>query len=233
MTAAVAPTLDGAKSVKFKLSNPRHADLTRNIDRVARAWKQARRVLSAVGGVCHCGKRWKHLMDGVEVTLLDRSAYTARCWDDDRVWINLPRFADEADGGVDALVHEFGHRVWFQCLSDKQQDAWGRSWREVKKRASPRWPGKCSGTVSSNACTSDLEDFAEVFVAAVRGRIDDANWKRWVEVCGCKSGSCARPTRDMEQKTARSGDVVRRRASRRSSSRRSRRGSRRSRCGAL
>ena len=87
--------------------------------------------------------------------LLDRAPYTARCWDDDRVWINLPLFGEEPNGGVDALVHEFGHRVWFQCLSEKQQDQWGKSWVETKKRPTPRWTGECSGTISGYACTSD------------------------------------------------------------------------------
>jgi len=218
------PHLDGAKRVDFRLTNSQHADLDRNIDKVERAWARARRVLASAGGLCHCGNRWGHLMDGVEVTLLDRSAYTARCWDDDRVWINLHRFADEEDGGVDALVHEFGHRVWFQCLSRKQQNAWGQSWRKVKKLSTPRWSGKCSGTVSSYACTSALEDFAEVFVAVIRGRADGPNWDRWTEVCGCQGGACARPTRSAE---SRAGDVRRQRRSRRSrgSSRRSRRAS--------
>ena len=40
-------------------------------------------------------------MDGVEVMLLDRAPYTARCWDDDRVWINLPLFGEEPDGGAE------------------------------------------------------------------------------------------------------------------------------------
>jgi len=187
------PRLDGARQIYFRLTHPQHADLARNIEKVEQAWARARRVLASVGGICHCGKRWGHLMDGVEVTLLDRSPYTARCWDDDRIWINLPLFGGEANG-VDALVHEFGHRVWFQCLSDEQQARWGKSWNEIKKRPTPQWSGQCSGTVSGYACTSDLEDFAEVFLAVVRGRVDDHNWKRWVDVCGCgKGASCDRP----------------------------------------
>ncbi len=206
------PRLDGARHVYFRLTNPQHADLDRNIKKVEDAWVGARKVLASVTGICHCGNRWGHLMDGVEVMLLDRAPYTARCWDDDRVWINLPLFGEEPNGGVDALVHEFGHRVWFQCLSEKQQDQWGKSWVETKKRPTPRWTGECSGTISGYACTSDLEDFAEVFQAVVLGRVDDHNWKRWVEVCGCgKGGSCARPTRPPTP-AGQSANLARRRA---------------------
>jgi hypothetical protein len=188
------PRLDGARKVYFRLTNPQHADLDRNIRQVETAWAKARKALASAGGLCHCGNRWGHLMNGVEVTLLDRSPYTARCWDDDRVWINLPFFAEETDGGVGALVHEFGHRVWFQCLSQEQQDQWTRSWNEARKRPTPRWTGECSGTISGYACTSDLEDFAEVFKAVVMGEVDPYNRKRWVEVCGCGKGEvCERP----------------------------------------
>ena len=205
------PRLDGARHVYFRLTDPRHADLDRNIQKVESAWARARKVLAAAGGLCHCGNRWGHLMDGVEVMLLDRSPYTARCWDDDRVWINLPLFGEEADGGVGALVHEFGHRIWFQCLSREQQAEWAKSWKKVQKRSTPRW-GKCSGTVSEYACTSDLEDFAEVFQAMVFGTIDDYNWKRWVEVCGCGKGSCERPVRKVAKPEGASANLMRRRA---------------------
>jgi hypothetical protein len=190
------PNLQGARRVLFRLTDPGHADLDRNIQKVEKAWARARQVLSKIGGICHCGDRWGHLMNGVEVTLLDRSPYTARCWDDDRVWINLPLFSEESDGGVEALVHEFGHRVWFQCLSREQQDKWRQSWVKAKQRPNPRWTGQCSGTISGYACTSDLEDFAEVFLAIVMGRVDEHNRQRWTEVCGCgKGSSCSRPTR--------------------------------------
>ena len=86
-----------------------------------------------------------------------------------------------------ALVHEFGHRVWFKCLSPEQQDEWTKSWNEAKRRPAPRWT-ECSGTITGYACTNDLEDFAEVFQAVVLGRVDDYNWKRWVAVCGCGEG---------------------------------------------
>ena len=193
------PRLDGARHVRFRLTNPRHAELARNVEKVEKAWARARQLLASAGGLCHCGNRWGHLMDGVEVMLLDRAPYTARCWDDDRVWINLPLFGEEPDGGAEALVHEFGHRVWFQCLSPEQQDEWTKSWNEAKRRPAPRWT-ECSGTITGYACTNDLEDFAEVFQAVVLGRVDDYNWKRWVAVCGCgEGGSCARPTRRMER----------------------------------
>ena len=184
------PRLDGARNVYFRLTSPQHADLARNIEKVERGWAAARRVLASAGGLCHCGNRWGHLMNGVDVTLLDKAPYTARCWDDDRVWVNLPLFHDEPNDGVDALVHEFGHRVWFQCLTEEQQDRWAASWRQTKKRPTPRWAGQCSGTISGYACTSDLEDFAEVFLAVVRGRVDEHNRKRWQEVCGCGKGAC-------------------------------------------
>jgi hypothetical protein len=189
------PHLDGARNVYFRLTNPQHADLGRHIEKVERGWAAARKTLASVGGICHCGNRWGHLMNGVDVMLLDKAPYTARCWDDDRVWINLPLFHDEPNDGVDALIHEFGHRVWFQCLSREQQDRWAASWRETKKRKAPLWSGQCSGTISGYACTSDLEDFAEVFLAVVRGRVDEHNRKRWQDVCGCSGGACERPGR--------------------------------------
>jgi hypothetical protein len=203
------PRLDGARHVYFRLTDPRHADLDGDIQKVESAWARARKVLVGAGGLCHCGNRWGHLMDGVEVMLLDRAPYTARCWDDDRVWINLPLFAEEPDGGVGALVHEFGHRIWFQCLSPEQQAAWAKSWQEAKKRPSPRWEGQCSGTVSGYACTSDLEDFAEVFQAMVQGTIDDYNWKRWVAVCGCGKGSCEAPVRRVAKPSGESANLRR------------------------
>jgi hypothetical protein len=204
------PCLRGARNVYFRLTDPRHADLDRNIRKVESAWARARKLLVGAGGLCHCGNRWGHLMDGVEVMLLDRAPYTARCWDDDRVWINLPLFSVEPDGGVGALVHEFGHRIWFQCLSDKQQAQWTKSWQEAKKRPAPRWEGGCSGTVSGYACTSDLEDFAEVFQAMVLGTIDDYNWKRWVDVCGCGKGSCEAPVRKAAKPSGASANLSRR-----------------------
>lgn len=204
------PRLDGASHVYFRLTDPRHADLDRNIQKVEGAWARARKVLVGAGGLCHCGHRWGHLMDGVEVMLLDRAPYTARCWDDDRVWINLPLFSEEPDGGVGALVHEFGHRIWFKCLSPEQQADWAKSWHEAKKRPAPRWEGQCSGTVSGYACTSDLEDFAEVFQAMVLGTIDDYNWKRWVDVCGCGKGSCEAPVRKVAKPSGASANLPRR-----------------------
>ena len=217
------PKLVGAKRVLLRLTNPRHADLDRNIELVERGWDSARRILTRANGICGCGHRWKHLMDGVEVMLLDRSPYTARCWDDDRVWINLPKFSEEVDRAA-VLVHEFMHRVWFQCLSREQQDRWLKSWKETKKRPSPRW-ATCSGTVSSYACTDDIEDFAEVGLAVVYGRVDAHNWKRWLDMCGCHRGTCERPTprASIAGKVSAHADWRPKRASRRSSRRASRR----------
>ena len=138
MPNPATPRLQGAKAVRFQLNGRHHADVSGQVEVVEDAWRDARRILSRAGGLCHCGNRWGHLMNGVEVTLLDKAPYTARCWDDDRLLIHLKKFSEEPDGGVGVLVHEFGHRVWFQCLSREQQDEWTASFKKAKSHCSVR-----------------------------------------------------------------------------------------------
>jgi hypothetical protein len=179
------PSLQGAKSVRFQLDGRHHADVRDQVEVVEDAWREARRILSRAGGLCHCGNRWGHLMNGVEVTLLDKAPYTARCWDDDRLLIHLKKFSEEPDGGVGVLVHEFGHRVWFQCLSREQQDEWTASFKKAKSRCKSSQRTRCGGLVSDYAYEDDLEDFAETFRTLVYGTIDKKNLQRWLDVCGC------------------------------------------------
>lgn len=179
------PRLQGAKKVQIRLTNKHHADLDEQIEVVKDAWDDAHRILERAGGLCGCGRRWGHMMNGMNVTLLDKAPYTARCWDDDRLLIHLKKFSEEEDGGVGVLVHEFGHRVWFQCLTDEQREAWRKGYTKLKSNSRPRWGSSCGGVVSEYACTDDLEDFAETYRMIVYGQIDKRNLERWLEVCDC------------------------------------------------
>jgi hypothetical protein len=180
----MAPRLEGARRVSFQLTRPRHADLSRDVRVIQESWQKARRILARAKGLCSCGTRWHHLMDGMKVILSDSLEVIARCWDDDRLIINPQKFGQEPDG-AETLVHELGHRVWFQCLTRAKQDAWHQSWRQHKHGST------CRGLVSGYACTDELEDFAEVFTAIVYGRVDAQNWKRWQAVCGCGTTECS------------------------------------------
>jgi hypothetical protein len=133
-------------------------------------------------------------MDGMSVTLIDKSNFVARCWDDDRLLVNLLKFLHEIDGGA-TLVHEFGHRIWFQCLDRRAQDRWYKSWLAAKQKRSARGGPTCGALVSEYACTDEIEDFAEVFRAIVYGEADRAQIARWVDVCGGSCGSRARASR--------------------------------------
>ena len=195
--------------MSFQLKHPRHADLNRDVQMIADSWQKARRILDRAKGLCSCGTRWSHLMDGMNVILSDSLEVIARCWDDDRLLINPRKFSQEPDG-AETLVHEFGHRVWFQCLDRKQQDTWHQSWMQNKSGTG----ASCRGLVSSYACTDELEDFAEVFTALVYGRATPTHWKRWQAVCGCGKTEC-KPT--PPPALARAGD--RRHADRRRPSR--------------
>jgi len=114
-------------------------------------------------------------MDGVEVILVEytgRESYTARCWDDDRIFINVPRLAEQAKPAR-VLVHEYGHRVWFHCLSHSQRSVWLSTYAHAKKNGQ---------LISSYSSTAATEDFAEVFATRVmcgKNRLPPPSRARW------------------------------------------------------
>jgi hypothetical protein len=189
--ALTPPRLEGAKAVHFRVKSRTDPRLEPQMKFVENAWRGARQKLQGAGGFCGCGSKWPHIMNGVEVTLVDKAPYTARCWDDDRLFIHLKRFSEEKDGGVPVIVHEFGHRVWFQCLDHEARDIWKQSFLHAKKQTPARWGNACGGVVSEYACTDELEDFAEVFRMLVYGKIDSFNQQRWKDVCACRDKRCS------------------------------------------
>jgi hypothetical protein len=155
------PVLDlvGASNVRHKLrglgtnatSSLRMA-LRPMLQLTRRAWDEATQKCARAGH--------GHIMDGVEVILVEyagKESYTARCWDDDRIFINVPRLAQQSNPAR-VLCHEYGHRVWFHCLSRVQRTVWLASYAEAKKKGE---------LISSYSSTAATEDFAEVFATRV------------------------------------------------------------------
>lgn len=164
MTTIVLP---GARRVSANFVKPTRRGLEEELRVVRRAW---------MGGGEACRRAgWAHAHDGLAVTLLDRAPYIARAWDDDRLWINVPALAKHPHPpGV--MVHEFGHRIWFLCLNDRQRAAWGASWRACRARAGCK-------LVSTYAGRDSIEDFAEVFKQVVLGRpLNAENRRRWEDL---------------------------------------------------
>jgi hypothetical protein len=191
MSTPALPRLQGVKKIQYRLHGKNHPQIEQQVQFVEKAWNAAHQKLQGAGGLCGCGSKWPHLMNGVTVTLTDKAPYTARCWDDDRLFIHLKKFSQETDGGVGVLVHEFGHRVWFQCLDHEKRDIWKQSFKQAKSRPSPRWGNACGGVVSEYACTDELEDFAEAFRMLVYGKLDAYNMGRWRDVCACRDARCS------------------------------------------
>lgn len=161
--------LPGARRVLLRLSNPTHKSLSADFVSVEDGWHGAQDKLRRAG--------FLKASLGMEVMLLDHAPYTARCWDDDRLWIHVRKLAKEDDRGASVLVHEFGHRIWFQHLSDAQREAWWRGFDASRKTCS---------LVSAYACTDELENFAEVFRAHIYGTLDRENKRRWVALSRMK-----------------------------------------------
>lgn len=135
-----------------------------DLDVVRRSW---------IGSASICARHgWHRAMHGVSVTLRDHAAYVAQFYDDDRLIICVPLLAKHPEP-VGVLVHEFGHRVWFRCLTEAQRVAWRNGWRDASARGA---------LVSEYAETNEIEDFAEVFRALAEGKLDAANRRRWAAV---------------------------------------------------
>jgi len=159
------PRFLGAKSVRVGMPDSDARRLRGEIQIAATAWTVARARLRSRG--------WKSGAEGVEIILVaDRTDYTARFWDDDRLFIHVEKLAMHGRSRLDGLsataviVHELGHRVWFQCLNEANRHAWARHWKELKRGG--RVHGSTSGRfVSTYAKTDPMEDFAECFRAII------------------------------------------------------------------
>ena len=145
--------LPGLRKVAVCL--PDNAVTRRQLAGFAKAWMATREVLHQKG----LGR----LMDGrtIDVAVVRGQNFYARMYSDDVLCVSMPDFLQMDPVGT--LVHELGHRVWFQVMRRRSRMAWASD-HYRHKQAHGKFP-------ASYAKTAAIEDHAEHFRLAVGDKL--------------------------------------------------------------
>lgn len=130
----------------------------------ARAWAAMRATLAR--------KNLKTVPRGITLVFTDAQKFYARYWSDDVLCVNLETTLKKDPAGI--LVHELGHRVWFQGMTQRTRGAWGEDHAQKKNAG--------GAFATGYAKESAIEDHAEHFRLDMQGKLTGAARVRYLRL---------------------------------------------------